>query len=122
MSPPLPMSFVPYLPELGTNLVTALSRLNVNDFSHLDELFVEAKCSNARVKATSLSRRPTATQRSSNDEEIFDDMRRGVGHPSVGGGTVLYVIFRVFQSADFIDGKHINVNDRLYSNYDIKTR
>lgn len=27
-----------HLPELGTNLVTALSGLNMNDFSHLDDV------------------------------------------------------------------------------------
>jgi hypothetical protein len=32
----LPLCFS-YLPELGTNLVTTLSRLNMNNLSHLEE-------------------------------------------------------------------------------------
>lgn len=43
--------FVAYLPELGTDLVTTLSSLNVNDFSHIDTLFAKEKVSNASVKA-----------------------------------------------------------------------
>jgi len=33
--------FVTYLPELGTDLVTALSGLDVNDFTHIELVIVD---------------------------------------------------------------------------------
>ena len=48
-------SFVAYLPKLGTNLVTTLSSLNMNNFSHLDLLFEKKKDGNAQCQTSFVS-------------------------------------------------------------------